>query len=375
MEIAPIRQDIPPNTAGTWPYDRVFRRAEDAAEDTPAEFLERFSPAEAAENIKAFFDTIQPQRSLVFFYLNYDNPLNSERRKYVLVGAAEVDEVSPQHRWEQIDDEKARVYGDLVWNRFISHGYSEGRAHGSLMIAILKRHWIRPTSSWRFRTSCRNTSNTYVARSPMTKLQYSSENLPPPLNAENPPTPSHTTGINRSLGSIGRWTPFCEKRGAFPGIGPVLEALGFPKAILYVDQHIVAKGIQNVRQFVLDRIADPKLAENSAAVRGYELVAKTIKVLPDTTRDLLLDRLCLFEMNTEQVKLIAGGGLVSEEDRRSVGLVSDAAAIRDNPYIIVEEYSPVDREDRIAFHRIDQGIYFAKSRGGETIPGLDAFHR
>ncbi len=84
VKIASIPDQIPPCTAGTWPYDRVFRRAEDAQDGTPEEFVERYAPDEAVDNIDEFFNAFS-KKSLVFFYLNYDNPLNSERRRYVLV--------------------------------------------------------------------------------------------------------------------------------------------------------------------------------------------------------------------------------------------------------------------------------------------------
>ena len=373
VEIEPIRQDIAPDTAGTWPYDRVFRRAEDVADGTPAEFLERYSPAEAAENIKAFFGAIQPSRSLVFFYLNYDNPLNSERRKYVLVGAAEVDEVSPQLQWGRIDESKARIYGDLVWNRFITHGFDEGRGARLPYDRYLKKS-LDPTDiiievpdelSQHFKYVCRAFTDDEAAI--LLRELASALERGKVANAISYDWDKQIDWVNRAMDAV------LKERGAFPGIGPVLETLGFPNAILYVDQHITPKGIQNVRQHVLDRIENPTLAEDSTASRGYELVARTLKVVPDAVRTLLLDRLCLFELTTRQVKLIAGGGLVPEEDRLAVGFMSDAAAILDNPYLIVEEYDPVDSEDRIAFHRIDQGIYFAQFRGGTTVPGIETF--
>ena len=93
---------IKPFTVGTWAYDQVFRR-EEADDETPAEFADRYSPEEAQRNISDFFGDLAAPSSLVFFYLNYDNPLNSERRRYVLVGAAEVDAVSGQHEWEGME--------------------------------------------------------------------------------------------------------------------------------------------------------------------------------------------------------------------------------------------------------------------------------
>ena len=91
----------------------MFRRNA-ATEDVPDEFQERYSPAEAKQNIEGLFGQMKPGRSLAFYYLNYDNPVNSERRRYVLVGAAEVEAVSNQIEWQDMDAERAAKYGTFV---------------------------------------------------------------------------------------------------------------------------------------------------------------------------------------------------------------------------------------------------------------------
>jgi exodeoxyribonuclease V alpha subunit len=372
VRIPAIDEEVSPCTAGTWPYDRVFRKA-DAADDTAEEFRERFQPAEAVDNIKAFFASFQPKRSIVFFYLNFDNPLNSERRRYVLVGAAELDAISPQQAWERIDAEKARIYGNLVWNRLVTHGYDEGRG-ARLPYDHYLRKGLDPAEivvevpdelSLNFKYVCRDFTDdeaVILLRELAASLERGRA-----TNAVTWEWDRQLAWVNRALDSV------LKERGAFPGVAASLEALGFPRAILYVDQYLRQKGIKNARQHVLERIEKPKSAETAEATRGYEQVGRTIKVLPGAVVRLLLDRLCLFELTAEQAKMIAGGGLIADEVRAAAGLQSDAGAILENPYLITEEYDPVDQADRIAFHRIDQGIYFAKATGGEGIPGLDTF--
>jgi hypothetical protein len=162
-------------------------------------------------------------------------------------------------------------------------------------------------------------------------------------------------------------------RGPFPGLGSVLEALGFHGASVYVERWITNKGIADARKHALERIENPAKAEDAAAKAGFEAAKKTLKILPDTTQQLLLDRLSLFELSCEQVKLIAGSGLVSEKNRAAVGLRAKPSEILDNPFRIVEEFDPVDREDRILFYRVDNGIFLGKQRAQVAVPGLDAF--
>jgi hypothetical protein len=127
--VSPISEKIPPYTAGTWGHDQVFRRNA-ATEDVPEEFEERYTPAEAKQNIERLFGQVRPGRSLAFYYLNYDNPVNSERRRYVLAGAAEIDHVSPQLEWQDMDADKAARYGTFVWNRFIVEDHETARTRG-----------------------------------------------------------------------------------------------------------------------------------------------------------------------------------------------------------------------------------------------------
>ena len=48
--VQPIEEDIKPFTVGTWAYDQVFRR-EEADDEVPEEFADRFPPEDAQRNI------------------------------------------------------------------------------------------------------------------------------------------------------------------------------------------------------------------------------------------------------------------------------------------------------------------------------------
>ena len=52
--VSPIPETIPPFTAGTWGYDQVFRRNA-PTEEVPEAFEDRYSPAEAKQNIERLF--------------------------------------------------------------------------------------------------------------------------------------------------------------------------------------------------------------------------------------------------------------------------------------------------------------------------------
>ena len=375
VRITPIPEKIPCCCSGTWPYDRVFRRAEDASDNTPDEFLERYNPQEAISNIKEIFEGLKYGKSIGFYYLNYDNPLNSERRKYVLVGAAEIDEISPQLAWQEIDPEKDRIYGRMVWNRFITNGYGDGRGARIPYDLYLKAGLdaedvlieIPDEMAQHFKYVCRAFTDdeaVMLLRELLAALERGRN-----TGAVNWDWERQIGWIDTALDRV------LHDRGTFPGMGAVLKALSFKEATAYVDRHIIAKGVKDVRSHVLERIGDPAKAETLVARKSYEAVANMLRVLPGAVRNLLFDRLCLFELSPDQVRLIAVNGLAQDCDRLAAGLVSTAEAIAENPFLIVEEYDPVDRDERIPFYRIDQGVYLPRATGGLKIPGLDEFDK
>lgn len=336
VRITPIPEKIPCYCSGTWPYDKVFRRAEDAPDDTPKEFVERYDPGEAVANIKEMFAHFKSGKSLAFFYLNYDNPLNSERRKYVLVGAAEIDGISPQLEWDQIDPDRDRIYGRMVWNRFITNGYGDGRGARIPYDLYLKAGLdasdvlieIPDEMAQHFKYVCRAFTDDEAAmllRELLAALERGRDAGTVEWDWER-----QIGWINTALDRVLR------DRGTFPGMGAVLEALSFKNAILYVDRHIIGNGVKDVRSYVLERIADPAKGETPATRKSYESVANMLRVLPKAVHNLLFDRLCLFELSPNQARLIAGNGLARDDDRLAAGLVSAAEAIAENPYLIVE---------------------------------------
>lgn len=370
--IQPVCEDIPPFTTGTWPYDRVFRRTT-AAEDVPEEFQDRYSPEEARRNIDALFEGIRIGRSLAFYYLNYDNPLNSERRRYVLVGAAEIDAISRQQEWENMDPTKAARYGALIWNRLVTNGYGDGRG-ARLPYDVYLRSGLDPAPilaevplelSQHFKYVCREFTDDEAAIFLMQLLEALERGQR--QNAVDWPWDPQIDWVKKAYGRV------LKDRGAFPGLGPVLEALGFSGAAVFVERELAAKGEHDPRQRVFSYIANPASAPDLHAIQQFQRVRRTLELLPEVTQKLLLDRLVLFELTVDQVKLLAGSGLLPEKDRIAAGLRSTPAQILENPYRIIEEYDPIDHEDRIPFHRIDNGIFLSHTRAGSTIPGLEIY--
>ena len=222
----------------------------------PEEFAERYSPEEAQGNIAEFFADLAAPSSLVFFYLNYDNPLNSERRRYVLVGAAEIDAVSPQLEWQGMEQGRADRYGVLVWNRFITHGFGDGRGcripyerylnAGADFQSVLAE--IPDEMSRHFKYVCRAFSDDEAT----ILLQYLADALERGRTEGLVPWDwaKQLSWVSTALDRA--W----KNRGLFPGMPAALETLGFQQAALYVRTQLVSAGVQDPRAHVLARLAE-----------------------------------------------------------------------------------------------------------------------
>ena len=366
-----IDENIKPFTVGTWAYDQVFRR-EEADDEVPEEFAERYSPDEAQAKIADFFAELSAPSSLVFFYLNYDNPLNSERRRYVLVGAAEIDAVSPQLEWRGMEQGRADRYGVLVWNRFVTHGFGDGRGcripyerylGGSVDFQSVLVE-IPDDMSRHFKYVCRAFSDDEAT----ILLQYLADALERGRTEGLVPWDwaKQLSWVSTALDRA--W----KNRGLFPGMAAALETLGFQQAALYVRTHLVAAGIKDPRAHVLARLADPQIETEDRWRRQFENCRRALRALPVAVKTLLFDRLCLMDLTSQQMSQICGADLVPAEDRRAAGLTFIASEVIENPYLIVEQYSPPD-DDPIPFYRVDNGIFLPQTRGGASIPGIEEF--
>ena len=60
-------------------------------------------PPDLEERVENFFAQFKCGESIVFFYLNYDNPVSSEEYRYALVGCAKISEIGKfnDFKWDE----------------------------------------------------------------------------------------------------------------------------------------------------------------------------------------------------------------------------------------------------------------------------------
>ncbi len=352
-QIPEIEETIPPYSFSTWPYDMVY---EPGAGRREAKMAERL--------VNEYFDQFETdpkrRRSLIFLYLNYDNPLNAEEKRYVLVGISRIKHIGGQLKWEKMVDWKKDRYGDLVWSRVITHEYpdegvripyQEYLNNGLPYDHILFE--IEEDLARRFKYVSRPLTDddaTIIIKRMIDIVEHLKSD-----NVVKENWDEKLSWLNLVLSEA--W----QNRGLFPGIGSVLEYLGFPNGTTYIYQLVECNEPSEIRDYVFDRIegrADPESAQKAS----YEKVIKRWRVLPDNIKALLKEKLPLFELSPDQVARILS------ETREEWGISSTLEEIFENPYCIAEEYQGEDLDDTIGFYRIDNGMMPSSELGiGEGI--------
>lgn len=73
-----VREKLSSYSVFTWPFKLSFSNSQ----------VDGSYPPDLEDRIDRFMSKFTPQESIVFFYLNYDNPISADENKYVLVGCS-----------------------------------------------------------------------------------------------------------------------------------------------------------------------------------------------------------------------------------------------------------------------------------------------
>jgi hypothetical protein len=105
-----INGELPPFAVYTWPFRLAMTHASKQRHGN------YFPDLEA--RIARYVDRLKPKRSLIFFYLNYDNPVSADDYKYALVGCARLAEARDTGAFSFDDAELQRVRSDDQMKNF-----------------------------------------------------------------------------------------------------------------------------------------------------------------------------------------------------------------------------------------------------------------
>jgi len=141
-------------------------------------------------------------------------------------------------------------------------------------------------------------------------------------------------------------------RGPFPGVGSVLQFLGFEAGTAFQRQVLVpllAKG-ENVWEYLLAVLDGRRTCKDRWYKPGLEQAAGRWKAYKEP-RHRLLELLARFELSPDQLRRIA-----LEDDRRKAGIDAADEQVLANPYLLSEMDQGGSESDTIALEVIDRGM-------------------
>ncbi|MFC2037714.1 AAA family ATPase, partial [Chloroflexota bacterium] len=344
---------LPPYTVCTWPYEEMYKDEVLNPNGPP-----KYDPVARRQAANDFFAQVTPDRSLVFYYVNYSNPFSeNDQHLYVVVGASRVKAVGQELTWVGQSANMEKRYGPNAWARDItSHYPDEGlRIPYHLYMDrpdILERILFVPENPRHFKYAARHISDD-GALSLVERL-------------------TEIVGVLQEIGDKGEnweirqaWlasvmAELWHNRGLYPGILCVLDYLKFSEAIPHAMAQIPIRGEQDVKEELF-----AFLEGHVDAVSGLELdhkrarkVRKPWKLLNLEQQALLRDVLPRFDLQIDQMRRIL-------DKPESGSLYAGHGEMVENPYILCEQYVGMDPDDQITFSQIDHGMFSSPDLGAE----------
>lgn len=125
-----IEDELPPNSLYTWPFRLSITHN---SFDQHGQYF-----PDLTDRVARYTGRLERDRSLVFFYLNYDNPISADDYKYALVGCARATEIASAGEFAFENDELAALRGsDKKMKNFPTVNWSIMLSHGGADSAVL----------------------------------------------------------------------------------------------------------------------------------------------------------------------------------------------------------------------------------------------
>lgn len=307
------------------------------------------------------FDRLTIEKSLVLFYTKEGHPLGDSLRRLV-VGIGRITKVGKREHYDTVDGKQ----GYPLWDRVISHSIRPDGVDGFL---LPYHEYLTPTGD-----PAEDARRADLVREIVV--------TPPEAHAGDFSFGSELTDadvalsvLSRALAAVrkirehgiatGPWqkreewlnqqlTLAWQDRGAFPGLGAMLEAIGMRLGTALVMDLRATGALRSDAEpwSVLDELfAGKRKAPDKAFTPDIEATAPTWLGLPPTRRKLfhLLSR---FDLTPTQAKRIW------EDSKRRAGFAkatSDEELI-DNPYVIAERDLGGNDDAAVSLEVIDRGL-------------------
>ena len=103
IEAEPVKDRLQPYSVYTWPFRLSFNHSREKRE------MEGKYAPNLDKRIKNFLMKFRKNETILFFYLNYDNPISADERKYVLLGCSLLTSIDPTKEYKISESEQKRI--------------------------------------------------------------------------------------------------------------------------------------------------------------------------------------------------------------------------------------------------------------------------
>lgn len=357
----PAQITLPPYTACTWCYEQMYSEEVEARGNT----ARKYDYDKRKEGAEKYFAQFDPSRSLIFYYAGYSNPFSeNEENNYVIVGISRLKNLGPLYYYNNATEEVKRKYaGGFVWQMPVTSTYpDEGFCIPFWKYMdnedVLRRLVIKPFNRAPFKYGSREVDNDDAIE--VINQMLAVVDVLIEIGDDSEDWNVRKNWLNSVLNEL--WTA----RGPYPGFPSVLECLGLNSL---VSSYVALSSDEEMKKYrfqVKELLGGTTDQINGMAFSKSDLrkIRRDYKLLGDENAGLLFDVLSRFDIRANQMSNIIS------DDRAKVSITALSADIKENPYIIFEQYTGYDPDDAIPFYKIDNGIIPSPEYGIEEI--LDA---
>lgn len=354
--------DLPPATVSVWPYEEMY--GDDVKKEGGT-----FDYDLRLEKAKEFFADVASNRSLIFYYANYSNPLNTEdQRRYAVVGLSRVKKVGDIKFYENTSESvRERYGGGFIWQCDVtSHYPDEGlRLPYHLYLdrpEVLEKFAFFPDNPRNFKFGSRRVSDDDALDLVERFLEIA--NTLREAGDKSEDWAVRAAWLQQLIAEL--W----ESRGLYPGMAKILDVLGFTHAIPFWKQQVLKGKEKETRDAIFDFLDKkepvPGLKVPDAVAKG---VIRQWQLREDDERLLLREVFPRIDLHADQIRKVLS------PERSGNAIYAPLAAIAGNPYLLSENFVGNGPDDVISFNKVDHGTYPSPELGGEALAATDDWRR
>ncbi|MBZ5529573.1 MAG: ATP-dependent RecD-like DNA helicase [Acidobacteriia bacterium] len=376
VKTEPVKDKLKPYSVYTWPFRLSFNHSREKY------LKEGKYPPDLEKRIKTFFGKFDSGETVVFFYLNYDNPISAdeEQNRYVLLGCSLLSGIDKTKYYDFDDDEFNRIKKSkrmknlpkMMWAVQIHHDF-----HNWRILLPYKEYLARIEEFPEEEDKLKDMRILIDENSLVSSFKYVAEELDEDkclyllykIKKSLRTVEDHGfINVDREMDIIEKliqrsW----ERRGIYPSLSRALDLI----ASLEQDDESVGKEIASKLKEELG--SDPKqldlifnvVTDRNASIPAFlAKVSSEIEILRNNISDYiddinLLKKLSLFELTPHQLKRI-----IFQTDNPFKKPI-DKEEIVQNPYLLAENYvseeqdldDPRILDDIIDVFKIDIGMF------------------